>query len=77
MFLFKLNFIITGFKIEKAARNNHPFIPSFPTYFTSRIIRRKKKNRKLAANEAQKTSKTTFTELSVWEKGGSKDRNLL
>ena len=35
MFLFKLNFIITGFKIEKSARNNRPFIPSFPTYFPS------------------------------------------
>lgn len=47
MFLFKLNFIITGFKIEKAARNNHPFIPSFPTYFPSRIIRKKKKTENL------------------------------
>ena len=52
MFLFKLNFIITGFKIEKSARNNRPFIPSFPTYFPSWIIREKQTNRKLAANEA-------------------------
>lgn len=51
MFLFKLNFIITGFEIEKTARNNPPFIPSFPTYFPSWIIRKKKK-KQLADNEA-------------------------